>query len=88
MYLDHTESKEGSIAPRAVLNLTAGYRRALRPSGGDGAPPALELSLRVFNALDRRYEPGGYSYLFGGTRYTDFIPAATRSVLGEVRVVF
>ena len=87
-YLDQSESREGSIAPHAVLNLSAGYRRALRSEGPSTAPPALEVSLRVFNALDRRYETSGYSYLYGGIRYTDFIPAATRNVLGQVRVEF
>ncbi len=90
MYLDHTESREGSIASRTVLNLTAGYRLPLRRGGPleHPAPPSVEFSLRVFNALDRHYETGGYSYSYAGTRYTDFIPAATRSVLVEVRVGF
>jgi outer membrane receptor protein involved in Fe transport len=89
MYLDHTESKEGSIAPRTVVNLFAGYRLPLRPAGPlEASTPAIDLSLRVFNAFDRRYETGGYSYLYAGTRYTDFIPAATRSMLAEVRVGF
>jgi hypothetical protein len=38
--------------------------------------------------LDDRYETGGYSYLFAGTRYTDFIPAATRNALAQVRLEF
>jgi iron complex outermembrane recepter protein len=82
MYLDQTEAREGSIAPRTVLNLAGGYR--VRRSQG----PSVELSVRLFNALDRRYETGGYSYFFGGTRYTDFIPAATRNALAQVRVEF
>jgi len=82
IYLDNTETLAGSIRPRSVLNLSGGYRLA-RAEG-----PAVELSLRVFNALDRRYETGGYSYFFGGTRYTDFIPAATRNALAQVRVEF
>lgn len=89
MYLDHTESEEGSIAPRTVMNLFAGYRFPLRAAQAlTGSTSAIEVSLRVFNALDRRYETGGYSYLYAGTRYTDFIPAATRSVLAEVRIGF
>ena len=89
MYLDHTESNEGSIAPRTVMNLFAGYRFPLRASDPLASPaPAIDFSLRVFNALDRRYETGGYSYLYAGTRYTDFIPAASRSILAEVRVGF
>ncbi len=84
MYLDNTQDPAGSIRPHTVLNLSAGYR-ALRPRDGG---PALELTVRVFNALDARYETGGYSYLYAGTRYTDFIPAATRNILGQVRVEF
>jgi iron complex outermembrane recepter protein len=90
-YLDQTESKEGSIAPHAVLNFLAGYRRALQQLDLDVAgdvPASVELSVRLFNALDRRYETGGYSYLYGGVRYTDFIPAATRNVLAQVRLDF
>ncbi len=80
MYLDNTEDAAGSIGPRTVLNLSGGYRFA-RAEG-----PAIELSVRLMNALDRRYEAGGFSYLDAGTRYTDFIPAATRNVLAQVRV--
>jgi len=82
IYLDNTEDEAGSLRPRTVLNLSGGYRIVR------GGGPAFELSLRVLNALDRRYETGGYSYFFGGTRYTDFIPAATRNALAEVRVEF
>ncbi|MBI1796605.1 MAG: TonB-dependent receptor [Candidatus Eisenbacteria bacterium] len=81
-YLDNTEDRSGSIAPHVVLNLRGGYRIAR----ADG--PAVEVSLRVFNALDRRYATSGYSYIDTGVRYTDFIPAATRNVLGEVRLGF
>jgi iron complex outermembrane receptor protein len=90
IYLDQTEEEEGSIAPHTVLNLNAGYRLPLpdRDPLDEAAPPAVEISLRVFNALDRRYETSGYSYLYAGTRYTDFIPAATRNILAQVRVVF
>ncbi|MGH7732000.1 MAG: TonB-dependent receptor [Candidatus Eiseniibacteriota bacterium] len=82
IHLDNTEDAAGSVRPRTVLNLSGGYRLARR----DG--PAVKLSVRVFNALDRRYETGGYSYFFGSTRYTDFIPAATRNALAEVRLEF
>jgi iron complex outermembrane receptor protein len=82
IYLDNSEEVAGSIRPRTVLNLTGGWRLA-RPGA-----PAVELSVRVLNVLDRHYETGGYSYLVAGTRYTDFIPAATRNGLAEVRVGF
>lgn len=84
IYLDNTEDPAGSIRSHTVLNLSAGYR-ALRPRDGG---PGLELTVRVLNALDARYETGGYSYLYAGTRYTDFIPAATRNALAQVRVEF
>jgi hypothetical protein len=84
IYLDNTEEPAGSIGAHTVLNLSAGYRAAQPRDGG----PALELTVRVLNALDARYETGGYSYLYAGTRYTDFIPAATRNALAEVRVEF
>lgn len=82
MYLDNTEDVTGSIRPHTVLNLSGRYRVGL-PNGG-----AAAFSVRVFNALDARYETGGYSYLYAGTRYTDFIPAATRNALAQVRVEF
>jgi outer membrane receptor protein involved in Fe transport len=63
-----------------VLNLSGAWRLPR----GDG--PAVELRLRVLNALDARYETAGYSYFWEGVRYTDFIPAATRNVLGEIRM--
>ena len=82
IYLDNTEDRAGSVRPRTVLNLSGGYRLE-RPG-----VPALELSVRLLNALDRRYETGGYSYFYAGARYTDFIPAATRHALAELRVEF
>ena len=82
IYLDNSEDASGSIRPRTVLNLSGGWR--LTHPGA----PAVELSVRVFNALDRHYETGGYSYIYSGTRYTDFIPAATRNALAQVRLEF
>jgi iron complex outermembrane receptor protein len=82
IYLDNTEDRSGSTRPFTVLHLSGGYRLA-RPGR-----PAVELTARLFNALDRRYETGGYSYVFAGTRYTDFIPAASRNALVSVKVVF
>ena len=70
------------------MNLFAGYRLPFRVVSPESPSSTIEFSLRVFNALDRRYETGGYSYFFGGTRYTDFIPAATRNALAQVRVEF
>jgi iron complex outermembrane receptor protein len=82
IYLDNTEDAGASIDPRTVLNLSGAYR--LARAGG----PTVELSVRLFNALDRRYAAGGYSYLFYDLRITEFIPAATRNALAQVSVEF
>ena len=83
IYLDNTESKDASIGPRAVLNLNSGYRFAI-PGGG-----SAEASLRVFNLLDRRYSTSGYmDYDAGGNLVPQFIPAATRHWLGELKIGF
>ena len=79
MYLDNTESRAASAAPRAVLNLSAGYRLRL------GTAHAV-LSVRVLNALDQHYAAGGYAYRWGYATYVDYIPAATRSALAELRL--
>jgi outer membrane receptor protein involved in Fe transport len=76
IYLDNTESRDASIAPRTVMNLGAAWR--VKP---------VELSLRVLNALDRKYETGGYmDYDASGALVPHYIPAATRNVLGQVRI--
>jgi iron complex outermembrane receptor protein len=83
IYLDHTESRAASIAPRAVANAVAAWRVPL-PGGATGA-----ARLQVFNLLDRRYETGGYmAYDAGGVLVPHYIPAATRHVLAGVRVDF
>jgi iron complex outermembrane receptor protein len=83
MYLDPNEDKQASIVPHNVLNLVSGYRLSL-PGVQEAA-----LSLRVFNALDRRYEVAGYMDSDAAGNWVPHdIPAATRHVLGELRVVF
>ncbi len=83
IYLDNTESKDASIGPRAVLDLDGGYRLPL--SGGGAAT----FGVRVFNLLDRRYSTTGYmDYDALGNLVPQFIPAATRHWLGELRVEF
>ena len=83
IYLDNTESKDASIGPRAVLDLNGAYRFPF-PSGG-----AAAAVLRVFNVLDRRYATSGYmDYDSGGNLVPQFIPAATRHWLGELRLEF
>ena len=81
IYLDNSESRSASAAPRAVLNLSAGVRL---PVGGAHA----DLSLRVLNAFDQRYVAGGYAYRYGYATYVAYIPAATRSALAELRLEF
>lgn len=79
IWLDNTETKSVSIAPRTVLDLSGGWRTRV-------AGAAAELSLRVFNVTDERYETGGYfDWDLGEPVFT---PAATRNVLGQVRVEF
>jgi hypothetical protein len=83
IYLDNTEEVDRSIGEHAVLNLSAGYRRTL-----PGIAVA-ELSVRMFNALDRRYETGGYTDFDAlGNPFPAFIPAARRNVLAELRFAF
>jgi iron complex outermembrane receptor protein len=81
VYLDNSESRAASAAPRAVLNLSAGYRLPLGPAHA-------ELSLRLLNALDHRYAAGGYAYRWGYATYVAYIPAATRNALAELRLEF
>ena len=83
IYLDNNESKDASIGPRTVWNLNAGWRFTTP------AKTSAELSLRVMNLLDRRYSTSGYmDYDAGGNLVPQFIPAATRHWLGELRLGF
>ena len=83
IYLDNTESKDASIGARAVLNARAAYGFAT--AGFHRA----ELSVRALNLLDRRYDTSGYmDYDSAGSLVPQFIPAATRQILGELRVEF
>ncbi|HET9325411.1 MAG TPA: TonB-dependent receptor [Candidatus Eisenbacteria bacterium] len=83
MYLDNTESKDASIGPRTVVNLNAGWRFSTK------ALTSAELALRIFNLLDRRYATSGYmDYDAGGNLVPQFIPAATRHWLAELRLGF
>ena len=82
MYLDNTETKSASIAPHAVLDLIGGYGHPIRGSN-------VELTVRVFNALDKLYAASGYmDYDASGALVPQLIPAATRNVLAQVRVWF
>jgi iron complex outermembrane receptor protein len=83
LYLDNTERADASIGPHGVVDLNGAYRfRA-------GGASAAELSLRVFNLFDREYATGGYmDYDLGGNLVPHVIPAATRSVLAQVKVEF
>lgn len=82
IYVDNTGTRAHSIAPRTVLNLRGALSRRV---GGANA----ELALRVFNALDRRYETGGYMDVdANGDWVPHLTPAATRNWLAELRVEF
>jgi len=83
IFLDNGEDPSGRIAPRTVLNLSGGYRRAF----GDGAEWALRV--RVFNALDKKYETGGYfDYDETGSYVAHLVPAATRHAIAQLDVEF
>ena len=82
LYVDNSEEKSASISPRTVLDLIGGVTVPW------GAGSHAELSVRVNNLFDRLYETGGYSYYYQGVKYVELVPAATRNVLGQVRVDF
>lgn len=79
MYLDQSGDRDASLDPRTIVNLAASVRA---PRLG------AELSLRVENALDAFYAAGGYTYWWDGARVAEFVPAATRHWLAQVRVEF
>jgi iron complex outermembrane recepter protein len=80
IYLDNAEDRANSIGPHAVWNAVAGVSH---PVGSANAA----LSVRVLNLLDRRYATSGYmDYDAVGNLVPMFVPAATRGVLGELRV--
>jgi iron complex outermembrane receptor protein len=81
IYLDNSENRAASIAPRGVLNLSAGYRLRIGTTRAD-------LTVRVLNVLDERYSAGGYAYRWDYVDYVAYIPAATRSALTELRLEF
>jgi iron complex outermembrane receptor protein len=82
IYVDNTETRANSIAPHAVVNLLAARRLSV---GGS----AIDLAVRVLNALDERYETSGYmDYDTAGQLVPHLIPAATRAWLGQVTVGF
>ena len=82
IYVDNSQSIENSVGPHTVVNLRAAYQAAV---GGAHATVAL----RMFNALDDRYATTGYmDYDALGNLVPFFTPAATRNVLGEVKLAF
>jgi len=73
IYLDNTEQRAASIAPHTTLDFEAGVRGA--PGG-----TAVALTARLLNALDERYETGGYmDYDSAGSLVPFRTPAAGRS---------
>jgi iron complex outermembrane recepter protein len=82
MYVDNTGSRNASIAPHTALAATVALRI---PAGITHA----DVSLRVDNLLDARFATNGYmDYDSGGALVPQFIPAATRSLLAQVRWSF
>jgi iron complex outermembrane receptor protein len=83
IYLDNSEDPGASIAPRAALDLSAGYRASLAEGRW------FEAELSMFNALDRRYATGGYfDYDDTGSYVPHYVVAARRNALAQVRVGF
>jgi iron complex outermembrane receptor protein len=83
IFLDNTETRGSSIGPNTLVDLEATQRLSL------GSIGRAELSVRVFNLLDREYEASGYmDFDSAGNLVPHFIPAAKRTVLGQIRVEF
>jgi iron complex outermembrane receptor protein len=82
IHVDNSEEVAASIDPYTVLDLVAGVRIPW------AAGPAMELTFHLYNALDALYETGGYTYFYGGVKYPEFIPAATRTALVQLRMDF
>lgn len=81
IYLDNTEQITASIGPRTVTNLELAWQ------GRVGGLPLLDVSGRLLNAFDVHYAAGGYmDYDAAGNLVPQFIPAATRGWLVQVRV--
>ena len=73
----------------ARANEASSLKTAPECEAPDPGQSRAELSLRVFNLLDTRYAAGGYmDYDALGNLVPQFVPAATRNVLGQVRVGF
>jgi len=78
----YTNARAGiaTLDPATVLDLVGGYGFAAGASH-------VELGLRLFNALDSRYETAGYlDYDGGGNLVPHLVPAATRNLLVELRM--
>jgi iron complex outermembrane recepter protein len=81
IYLDNTEQRAASIAPRTLLDLSA---EIAAPSAAD-----VRLGLRIANVFDRRYESGGYmDYDANGALVPFRTPAAGRNVIVQLRLAF
>ncbi len=82
IYVDNTETAANSIAPRTVVDLVAGGTHRV---GGAN----VGLTLRLNNALDKRYETSGYlDYDAVGVLVPHLVPAAGRNGSVQVSVLF
>ena len=83
IYLDNSEDRSASVAPRAVVNLSAGWRGSVTEDS------RVSAEVTVFNAFDKRYATGGYfDYDASGGYVPHFVVAARRNALAQVRVGF
>ncbi len=80
IYVDNTETKANSIAPRTTFDLSFGIARAV-------AGAKAEATLRLLNATDVRYETGGWmDYDENGDYAPLLLPAAPRNWQLALRV--
>ena len=78
-YLDNTENEDRTISPFTLVNAYLIYKFGDKRSN-------LELSLRVNNIFNLRYETSGYYDSWDGKNY--LFPAAGRNIILGVRMGF
>jgi iron complex outermembrane recepter protein len=83
IYIDNTQSMLASIGPHTALNLTGAAR------GKFAGATVFELSVRVTNVMNTHYATSGYmDYDAAGNLVPQFVPAATRGVMTQLRADF
>ena len=88
IFIDRQNTEAAAIAPSTILNLGLAFRAPV-PAGW--AVSAVDLRLKVNNALDSLYETFGYNYWDwdnGPYRVDVYWPAATRGYFMGLNVRF